>query len=768
LKLTGPAGQELDFRILGPLEVVNDGVPLPLPGGKPRLLLAALLVDANHVVSTDRLFEVLWGADVRDSAHNLLQTYVSHLRDALEPQRSRRAPSRHLLTREPGYVLAVDRERLDAARFERLAREGRRALADSPETAARRLREALALWRGDALADFTFEPFAQAAIARLTELRLAANEDRVQADLALGAHAELCGELAQLVAQHTLRERLWGQLMIALYRSDRQADALAAFRALRATLVDQLGIEPSPALVRLNDAILKQSPELEWAGAPSPPDARAVPRVAPPLEPLDEAAPRASAPDLLEARRALAARDWQRAFELLSAADDGTLGGEDLDGLADAALWAGRPHESLAARQRAHRAFVEAADHRRAATVAVVLCLHHAVRLHLAVAGGWFGRAQRLLEDEPECPEQGFLAWASAIFAIAAGNLDAALDDARRAYDVGSRFGVPDLQAVGLTFQGWVLIRQGQPAQGLALMDEGMTWAVGGELAPLVSALIFCRTIGTCFELGDYRRATEWMEAVADCFSRTGIGAFPGDCETHRVGILVGRGAWSEGELEARRACAHEERIDLLHVGQALHEIGEIRLRLGDLDGAADAFDRAAASGASPQPGRAVLELMRGDAPAAAALIEDALSGTADRLARARLLPAQVEIALAAGDVDTARSAADELDGVAGVYGSSALAAAAACGRAALLLAEGDAQTAVGTLRDGIRRWQDASAPHEAARSRLLLAEALHRTGATNAALIELRAARSAFESLGARLDAERASRRIDNLVPVR
>ena len=768
MKLTGPAGQELDFRILGPLEVVSDGVPLPLPGGKPRLVLAALLVDANHVISTDRLFEVLWGADVRESAQNLLQTYVSHLRDALEPQRSRRAPSRYLRTREPGYVLAVDRERLDAARFERLAGEGRRALADSPETAARTLREALALWRGDALADFTFEPFAQAAIARLTELRLAANEDRVQADLALGAHAELCGELAQLVAQHPLRERLWGQLMIALYRSDRQADALAAFRALRATLVDQLGIEPSPALVRLNEAILKQSPELEWAGAPSAPDARAVPRVAPPLEPLDEATPRASAPDLAEARRALAARDWQRAFELLSAADDSTLGGEDLDGLADAALWAGRPHESLAARQRAHRAFVEAGETRRAATVAVVLCLHHAVRLHLAVAGGWFGRAQRLLEDEPECPEHGFLAWAAAIFAISGGNLDAALDEARRTYDVGSRFGVPDLQAVGLTFQGWVLIRQGQPARGLALMDEGMTWAVGGELAPLVSALIFCRTIGTCFELGDYRRATEWMEAVADCFSRTGIGAFPGDCETHRVGILVGRGAWSEGELEARRACAHEERIDLIHVGQALHEIGEIRLRLGDLDGAADAFERAAASGASPQPGRAVLELMRGDAPAAAASIEDALSGSADRLARARLLPAQVEIALAAGDVDTARAAADELDGLAGVYGSSALAAAAAYGRAALLLAEGDARTAVETLRDGIRRWQDASAPHEAARSRLLLAEALHRTGATNAALVELRASRSAFESLGAKLDAERASRRIDDLVPVR
>jgi DNA-binding SARP family transcriptional activator len=766
LNVTGPAANELDFRILGPLELVRNGALVDLPGGKPRLLLAALLVNANHVVSTDRLFEVLWGAEVRESAHSLLQTYVSHLRDALEPRRARRAPSRYVLTREPGYVLGVEADRLDTDRFERLAGEGRRALADAPEGAARALREALALWRGDALADFTFEPFAQAAIARLTELRLATYEDRMQADLALGAHAELCGELAQLVAEHPLRERLWGQLMIALYRSDRQADALAAFRALRTTLVDQLGIEPSPALVRLNDAILKQSPGLAWTGGPSAPEGLRMPPVAPRLEPLEEPAPRASAPDLVEARGALAAREWQRAFELLSAADDGTLGGEDLDGLAEAALWAGRPHESLAARQRAHRAFIEAGDRRRAASVAVVLCLHHAARVHLAVAGGWFQRAQRLLEEESDCPEHGFLAWAAAVFAIGAGNLEAGLEEARRAYDVGSHFGVPDLQAVGLTFQGWVLIRQGQPAQGLALMDEGMTWAVAGELAPLVSALIFCRTIGTCCELGDYRRATEWMEAVADCFSRTGIGAFPGDCETHRVGILVGRGAWSEGELEARRACAHEERIDLIHVGQALHEIGEIRLRLGDLPGAADAFERAADSGASPQPGLAVLQFMRGDVVAAAASIEAALAATSDRLARARLLPAQVEIALAAGDVDTARSAAAELDEVAGVYGSSALVAAAACGRAALLLADGDAHTAVGALRDGLRLWQEASAPHEAARARLLLAEALNRTGATSAALTELRAARSAFESLGARLDAERAIRRIADLAP--
>jgi DNA-binding SARP family transcriptional activator len=754
----------MEFRMLGPLEVVRDGEPVELAGGKARLLLAALLVNANRVVSTDRLLEILWGDELPGSAQNLLQTYVSRLRDALEPERLRRAASGYLVTREPGYVLAVEPDRIDAVRLEQLAGEGRRALASAPGEAAATLRQALALWRGDPLADFTFEPFAQADIARLTELRLATREDLVQAGLALGAHAELCGELTQLVAEHPLRERLWGHLMVALYRSDRQADALAAFRTLRATLVDQLGIEPSPALARLNEAILDHSPELEWSGATAEPERL---RVAPRLERLDDA-PGAKVPAaeaLEQARGALAARDWQRAFDLLSAAD-AALGGEDLDGLAEAALWAGRPHESLAARQRAHNAFIEAGDRRRAAVVAVVLCLHHAARLHLAVAGGWFQRAQRLLEQEPECPEHGFLAWAAAMFSIGGGDLDAGLDNARRAYEVGCRFDVADLQAVGLTFQGWVLVRQGQPARGLALMDEGMTWAVGGELAPLVSALIFCRTIGTCFELGDYRRATEWMEAIADCFARTGIGAFPGDCETHRVGILVGRGAWSQGELEARRACAQVERIELAHVGEALHEIGEIRLRLGDLPGAADAFARAAATGASPQPGLAVLQLRRGDVAAAAASIEDSLAATPDRLARARLLPAQVEIALAAGAVDTARSAGAELDELAGTYGSAALAAAAACARGALLLADGDAAAAAGALRDGVRLWQDASAPYEAARARLMLAEALRRTGGASPALVELRAARASFESLGARLDTERAAWLIDEPAP--
>ena len=200
---------------------------------------------------------------------------------------------------------------------------------------------------------------------------------------------------------------------------------------------------------------------------------------------------------------------------------------------------------------------------------AISLSLNYGARLRLAVAGGWFQRAQRLLADEPEGPEHGFLAWAGSMFAVATGDHGAALEAARRAHDLGRRFGVSELQALGLVMQGYVLVREGTLDEGLRLMDEGMTWALDGELAPTPSAVIFCRTIDTCYELGDFRRASEWMDAIADCSARTGIDAFTGDCEAHSVAILVGRGAWDEAEMRARRACAAMEPMDLAHVGLA-------------------------------------------------------------------------------------------------------------------------------------------------------------------------------------------------------
>ena len=253
-----------EFRILGPLEALEGDEALPLGGPKQRALLAILILNANQPVSLDRLIDELWGDEPPGSASHSVEVYVSQLRKAL-------GDAGVIVTQRPGYRLRVDPEQIDLHRFELLAADGRRALADGDaETGAARLRSALALWRGAPLGDFAFETFAQPVIARLEELRIAALEDRIDADLALGRHTEVVGELEGLVKEHALRERPRGQLMLALYRAGRQAEALEVYAATRAALVEGLGIEPSPALQRLERAILNQDASLEPAPTASP------------------------------------------------------------------------------------------------------------------------------------------------------------------------------------------------------------------------------------------------------------------------------------------------------------------------------------------------------------------------------------------------------------------------------------------------------------------------------------------------------------------
>ncbi len=253
----------MEFQILGPLEVRREGGQVALGAAKQRALLAILLVRANEVVSIDRLIEELW-PEPPETAANTLQVYVGKLRKALEPDRARGAQGALLVTRAPGYLLRVEPDELDADRFERLTYEGKSAReAKDYATAARRLHEALELWRGPALADFMYAPFAQAEIARLDELRLDAFEERVEAELALGSAADLVAELEPVIRDNPLRERLRGQLMLALYRSGRQADALDVYRETSKTLDEELGLVPSPPLQRLQRAILRQEPALE-------------------------------------------------------------------------------------------------------------------------------------------------------------------------------------------------------------------------------------------------------------------------------------------------------------------------------------------------------------------------------------------------------------------------------------------------------------------------------------------------------------------------
>ncbi len=246
----------MEFRVLGPFEVCESGQALEIGAGKQRALLVVLLLCSGEVVSTDRLIDALWDEDPPASALNSIHVYVSQLRKVLG--------NGHLETRGHGYLLTLEPEQLDLGRFERLLGEGRELLADGEaEQAAETLRSALALWRGPPLADFASEPFAQGEIGRLEELRLAAFEERVEADLALDRHAELIPELEVLVRQHPLRERLQAQLMLALYRSGRQAEALGTYRQARRMLAEELGLEPGRRLQELEGAILNQDPELD-------------------------------------------------------------------------------------------------------------------------------------------------------------------------------------------------------------------------------------------------------------------------------------------------------------------------------------------------------------------------------------------------------------------------------------------------------------------------------------------------------------------------
>jgi DNA-binding SARP family transcriptional activator len=258
--------------MLGSLEVLDGGRPLPLGRPKQRVVLAVLLVHANRVVGLDRLVEELWGEAAPPQAIGSLQAYVSHLRRLLDPGRSARTPARVLVSQPPGYRLVVAPEDLDAARFQALAAEGHRLLeAGEHARAAEALAEALGLWRGPVLADIADAPFAQAERARLEELRVVALEDRAAAELALGRHAMVAAELEQLAAAHPFRERLHGLRVLALYRSGRQAEALGAYQAASGLLRQELGIDPAPWLRRLEAEILNQAPELDWSPATGPP-----------------------------------------------------------------------------------------------------------------------------------------------------------------------------------------------------------------------------------------------------------------------------------------------------------------------------------------------------------------------------------------------------------------------------------------------------------------------------------------------------------------
>ena len=459
-------------------------------------------------------------------------------------------------------------------------------------------------------------------------------------------------------------------------------------------------------------------------------------------------------------RNAFRRHNWKEAFDLLTAADaDRNLAAPDLEMLAEAAWWIGRLGACIAARERAYVAYMGNAAHPQAAMVALALTKDCFAKREVQVAQGWLNSAERQLQQIQESVEHGYLARLRSVIAFEGlRDFDTALAKAAQALDIGTRFGDRDLMAMALHDRGRVLVARGQVAEGMALVDEATVAAVSGELGPMTTAIIYCNTITACKELADYRRAGEWSDAAKRWCDRQAISGFPGMCRVYRAGIMRVRGAWLEADQEARRACEELREFNLSYAAESLYELGEVRLRMGDLTTAEDAFRQAHELGRDPQPGLTMLRLTEGKVKVAAGMINRALSDeSSDRLHRAALLPAQVTVAVTATELATARSAAQELDEIATAYGTPALAARAAGAWGELRLAEGDAAGSARHLRRALHLWQEVDCPYEAARTRMLLAVAYRAEGDEDTAVFELQAARTTFERLGAVIDTRRA-----------
>ncbi len=464
-----------------------------------------------------------------------------------------------------------------------------------------------------------------------------------------------------------------------------------------------------------------------------------------------------------EARKAAERHSWREAFDAYSGSDERDLTPEDLERFADAAWWTGRLEKAIALRERSYAGFSASGDRLGAARLALTLSWDHINRAAFAVSRGWFSNAERLLEGLPEAAEHGYLALSRGVTALLAeGDVGKALPELERAHDIARRAGDRDTQVLALVGKGRALVQNGEVEQGLAILDEASTSAVSGELRPFATGLVYCVTITSCQDVGDYRRAVEWTEAASRWCEQEDMNGFPGACRIHRAEIMRLRGDWPQAEKTALAACEELREFDRFVTAGGYYEIGEIRRRRGDFAAADDAFRTANELGRSPQPGLALLQLAEGKVESAVAGITRVLTEVHKPLARVRVLPAVVEIAIAAADLDLARSAAVEFQQIVDSYKigdrpAPAFDAATHFTRGHLKLSEKDWNGAGDDLRRARDEWQQVGAPYETAHARMLLGIAFRHQGDESGATLELQAALATFERLGARLDEERA-----------
>ncbi|HEX4745853.1 MAG TPA: adenylate/guanylate cyclase domain-containing protein [Gaiellaceae bacterium] len=461
--------------------------------------------------------------------------------------------------------------------------------------------------------------------------------------------------------------------------------------------------------------------------------------------------------DALEDARAAAGRQaWRAAYEAYSKVDGG-LGAADLESYGEAAWWSGKLDEAISRREDAYAAYTAAGDVLGAARMALTLSWDYEGRGAFAVASGWLANAERLLADQPESPEHARFLMIKAITALfAEGDYSRAVELFDQSYALAKRVGDRDVQMLSLSGKGRTFIKMGEIDQGLALLDEATASAMCGDLRAHSAGLVYCLTISTCQDLGDYRRAAEWTETANRFCDKLDVTGFPGACRIHRAEALRMRGDWPAAEAQAIAACEELSDFDRSITASGHYEIGEIRRRRGDFAGAEEAYRIANEMGREPQPGLALLRLAEGKVDAAVAGITRTLQDAHDPLFRLRRLPARIEIALAAGDLTTARAAADEAESIVDSYKiggrrTAAFDAMLHFSRGQILVAEKDWDGAIAALRRARDEWQSVGAPYETARARMVLGLAFRRSGDEHAATDELEGALATFERLGAR-----------------
>ena len=466
----------------------------------------------------------------------------------------------------------------------------------------------------------------------------------------------------------------------------------------------------------------------------------------------------AGALDNLEtARDALKRCAWAEAFDLARSADaaPGRVEADRLDIMAEAAWWLGRLDDCIDNREEAYARYETLGDRLRAGQCAVWLWEHHQMNARSAVAGAWLRRARRALETETDTLEFGNLLLREAEVAHGCGELDRARALATEALALARTLSSPDLEAEALQTIGRVLIDAGEQADGLGHLDEAMLSAVEGRLRPYTTGKVYCSLISACESLGDLRRAAEWTDATIRWSEKHPLAMWPGICRVHHAALLQLRGDWPAAEREARQACVELDGFHVPNVAAGYNEIGEIRRRLGDLEGADEAFAKAEELSGQQSAGLAVLRLAQGRVDVATGIITRMLAEQPwNQLARAKLLPARIQIAVAARDLASAIAAADELERIAGEYDSPAVSAAALSSRGRVQLAQGNAGAACATLQDALKRWQQLEVPYEIATVRLLLGQACRNGGDEDGATRSFANAAVIFDRLGAALDA--------------